>query len=60
MTDKLTYKGFTGCVHFCCIDEIFFGKIEGINDLVTYEGQTLLEIIDSFEEAVYDYIYLLN
>jgi predicted HicB family RNase H-like nuclease len=36
--DVLTYKGFTGSVHFSSEDDVFFGKIEGINDLITFEG----------------------
>ena len=30
----LTYKGFIGSVHFSSDDAVFFGKIEGINDLL--------------------------
>ena len=32
MKDGLTYKGFIGSVHFSAEDEIFYGKIEAIND----------------------------
>ena len=56
MKDVLTYKEFIGCVHFSTDDSVFFGKIEGINDLVTFEGQTVDEIKDSFKNAVEDYI----
>ena len=38
MKDVLTYKDFVGSVHYSTDDEIFFGKIEGIDDLVTFEG----------------------
>ena len=37
MTDKLKYKEFIGTVHFSSEDEVFFGKIEGINDLITFK-----------------------
>jgi predicted HicB family RNase H-like nuclease len=36
----LTYKGFIGSVNYSADDHVFFGKIEGINDLVTFEGTT--------------------
>jgi predicted HicB family RNase H-like nuclease len=39
MKDVLTYKGFVGSVHFSSDDHMFFGKVEGINDLVTFEGE---------------------
>lgn len=47
-----------GSVHFSSIDETFFGKSEGINDLVTFKGPSVKELIKSFEEAVLDYKFL--
>ncbi len=58
MKDILNYKGFLGSVHFSAGDECFFGKIEGIDDLVTFEGQDVKAIKKSFHEAVEDYIEL--
>jgi len=58
MTDKLLYKEFIGTVHYSTKDSVFYGKIEGINDLVTFEGETVQELKTSFEEAVEDYIEL--
>ncbi len=56
MRDILQYKDFIGSVHFSAEDGVFFGKIEGINDLVTFEGTTVDEIKNAFQEAVDDYI----
>jgi predicted HicB family RNase H-like nuclease len=56
MKDLLQYKDFIGSVHFSADDEVFFGKIEGVNDLVTFEGTTVEEINNAFREAVDDYI----
>ena len=58
MTDKIEYKDFFGTVHFSTIDSIFYGKIEGINDLVTFEGETVVDLKRNFEESVEDYIQL--
>jgi len=58
MTDKLEYEGFLGSVHFSAGDEIFFGKIEGIDDLVTFEGSSVRELKKSFKEAVKEYLEL--
>ena len=44
MKDVLNYKGFIGSVHFSADDKVFFGKVEGINDLVTFEGETVKEL----------------
>jgi predicted HicB family RNase H-like nuclease len=54
--DILQYKDFIGSVHFSAQDDVFFGKIEGINDLITFEGTTVEEINNAFLEAVDDYI----
>ncbi len=54
MTDKLKYKDFTGTVHFSNTDDVFFGKIEGINDLMTFEAETVTKLKKAFMEAVED------
>jgi predicted HicB family RNase H-like nuclease len=58
MKDILTYKDFIGSVHFSAEDRVFHGKIEGITDLVTFEGKNVDELIKAFHEAVDDYIAL--
>ena len=58
MKDVLTYKGFIGSVHFSAEDEVFHGRIEGIDDLVSFEGKSVAELIRAFHEAVDDYMSL--
>lgn len=58
MKDVLRYKDFIGSVHFSAEDECFFGKIEGIDDLVTFEGRDVGELKRAFHEAADDYIDL--
>jgi len=58
--DVLTYKDFFGSVHFDSDDQVFHGKIQGIEDLVTFEGTSVSELVQSFEEAVEDYLDLCN
>ncbi|HPW66579.1 MAG TPA: type II toxin-antitoxin system HicB family antitoxin [Salinivirgaceae bacterium] len=52
----IKYKGFIGSVEFSHEDKVFYGKIEGINSLVNYEGTSVAELNSAFEEAVNDYI----
>jgi predicted HicB family RNase H-like nuclease len=52
MNNILTYKGFIGSVNYSAADHVFFGKIEGINDLVTFEGTTVEELENAFCEMV--------
>ena len=55
MTDRLKYKEFIGSVHYSAEDEVFYGKIEGVNDLITFEGNTVTKLKKAFKEAVNDY-----
>jgi len=56
MNDILQYKGYFASVQFSAEDEVFFGKLLGINDLVSFEGTTVKELKDAFKEAVEDYL----
>ncbi|MCG8319933.1 MAG: type II toxin-antitoxin system HicB family antitoxin [Cytophagales bacterium] len=56
MSNYLTYKGYLGTVNFDSDDEAFHGKINGINDLITFEGQSVKALKKAFEEAVDDYL----
>lgn len=58
MKDVLIYKDFVGSVHFSTDDGVFFGKIEGVNDLVTFEASSVHELVRAFHEAVEDYLAL--
>ena len=58
MKDTLKYNDFIGSVHFSTEDEVFYGKLMGIDDLVTFEGSSVQELKESFIEAVDDYLEL--
>ena len=53
--NTLKYKGYIGSVGYSEADKVFFGKIEGINGLVNYEGESVGELTAAFHEAVEDY-----
>ena len=56
MENVLTYKGYFGLVKYNPEDELLHGRIEGIVDLVTFEGASVVELKRAFEEAVDDYL----
>jgi predicted HicB family RNase H-like nuclease len=56
MKNFLEYKGFIGSVNFSNEDEVFYGKIEGIDDLVTFEGESVSELKDAFKMMVDSHI----
>ena len=50
----MEYRGFETQPEFD--GEIYFGKLEGISDLVTIESDTLEDFEREFESAVDDYL----
>lgn len=56
MSDTMTYKGYIGTVRYSEEDELFYGKIESINDLIMFEGKSVKGLKKAFYEAVDDYL----
>jgi len=56
MSNIIRYKDFYGSVEFSSEDNCFFGKIIGVDDLVTFEGSSVDELKKAFCEAVDDYL----
>ena len=56
MKNMMRYKGYYGSVNFDADDLVFYGKLEFINSLISYEGEAAKEIDTAFKEAVNDYI----
>lgn len=56
MGNYLTHKNYFGSVEFSADDNILHGKIIGIIDLVTYEGDSVENLKSAFIEAVDDYL----
>jgi predicted HicB family RNase H-like nuclease len=54
--NSLSYNGYLASIHYSPVDDIFFGKLVGINDLVTFEGSSVEELKSGMKEAVDDYI----
>ena len=58
MNSVMEYKGYVGSVEFSENDGIFFGKVQGIKSLISYEGTNAEELISDFHGAVDDYLAL--
>ncbi|MDT0648508.1 type II toxin-antitoxin system HicB family antitoxin [Autumnicola edwardsiae] len=56
MKNYLEYNGYLGTVAFSADDKVFFGKIQGINDLILFEGESVSELENNFRESVDDYL----
>ncbi|MDC6390405.1 type II toxin-antitoxin system HicB family antitoxin [Maribacter sp. PR1] len=56
MSDNLEHNGYFGSVEYSSRDGLLHGKVTGISDLVTYEGGSVKELKEAFEESVDDYL----
>ena len=56
MENTLQYKGYFTNITFSVSDKVLHGKIEGIDDLVTFESESIANIEQEFHDAVDDYL----
>jgi predicted HicB family RNase H-like nuclease len=54
--ETLSYKGYIGSIHYSKEDKTFWGKVEMIRSLVTFEADNAAELENAFQDAVDDYI----
>ena len=58
MNNIMEYKGYVGSVEFSENDGVFYGKVQGIRSLISYEGTNAKELVSDFHGAVDDYLIL--
>ncbi|MEA2019168.1 MAG: type II toxin-antitoxin system HicB family antitoxin [Campylobacterota bacterium] len=56
MSNTIEYKDYIGSVEYSNEDRCFFGKIEMIDDLVTFEAISVDELEVNFQNCVDEYI----
>ena len=58
MKNTLEYKGYIGSLEFSEEDSLLFGKVLGIRSLISYEGESVRELLEDFHQAVDAYLAL--
>ena len=56
MANLLEYKGCHGKIDYSAEDEVLYGEIVLINDLVTFEADNVADLKKTFEETVDHYL----
>jgi len=56
MSNQLTHRGYTATINYSAEDNIFYGKLAMINDLVTFEADNVADLKREFIAAVDDYL----
>jgi len=52
----MKYKGYTGIVEFDEESEVLFGRVIGLRDVITFEGESVAEVIQAFHDSVDVYL----
>ncbi len=52
----MEYKGYVAKVEFDDEADIFHGEVINLRDVITFEGQSVAELRQAFEESVEDYL----
>ena len=60
MKNTMEYKGYVGSIEFSESDGVFFGKVQGIRSLISYEGANETELIADFHAMVDKYLELCD
>jgi predicted HicB family RNase H-like nuclease len=53
---SMTYKGYTGTVEYDARDRIFHGRVNGITDLISFEGTSVEELEADFQSGIDSYL----
>ena len=56
MANTIEYKGYLGSIDYSSEDTCFYGKLEMIDDLVTFEADNAVDLERNFREAVEAYL----
>jgi len=54
----LKYKNYTGSIEYSDEDDILFGRVMGIESILTYHGETGNELLLCFQETIDNYLEL--
>ena len=60
MNNGLYYRGFTSIPKYSADDNMFYGTLDNIEDIVIYDAERAEDLKDAFVEAVDDYLDALR
>ncbi len=52
----MKYKGYTGVVELDEESGVLFGRVVGLRDTITFQGESVAEVIRAFHDSVDDYL----
>jgi predicted HicB family RNase H-like nuclease len=52
----IRYKGYTGVFEVHPEEGVIFGRVAGLRDVITFQGETVAEATKAFKDSVDDYL----
>jgi predicted HicB family RNase H-like nuclease len=52
----MKYKGYTGLVELEEGSDVLFGRVIGLRDVITFQGEPVAEVTQAFHDSVDDYL----
>jgi predicted HicB family RNase H-like nuclease len=52
----MKYKGYTGIAEIDEESGVLFGRVIGLRDVITYQGESVAELTEAFHDSVDDYL----
>jgi predicted HicB family RNase H-like nuclease len=52
----MKYKGYTGLVELEEGSDVLFGRVIGLRDVITFQGESVAEVTQAFRDSVDDYL----
>jgi predicted HicB family RNase H-like nuclease len=52
----MKYKGYTGVVELDEESQVLFGRVIGLRDVITFQGESVAEVIQAFHDSVDYYL----
>lgn len=56
MSGLLSYKNYNGTVEYSKEDRCLYGKVLGIKSLLSYEGKSVQELEENFQQSIDEYL----
>lgn len=56
MKNTMTYRGYTVSLEFDPVDNILVGRVQDIDDIISFHGDSVTEFTHAFHEAIDDYV----
>jgi predicted HicB family RNase H-like nuclease len=52
----MKYKGYAGVIELDEESGVFFGRVIGLRDVITFQGSSVAEVVQAFHDSVDDYL----